>query len=136
MHHAINELRFHLGLTPKETEMEKGIRRLGGNFWGFPDGMDLLGEDQFLYFEIEEGQHHPSTNVLKYWPILEESPSIRIILVQWIRKKPKSPNRWKLAQFVGAKMMLEFPDRFQYVFLQNDDEENYVKLNELKRKIK
>ena len=135
MHPLANEIRLHLGLQSKENEKELGIRCLTGNFWGFPDGMDLLNEESILYYEIEEGQHHPDTNVLKYWPVLDENPSSKIILVQWLRKKPKSPNRWKLAQFVARKIAENLPNRFQYIFLEYDSPNNEAKLKELKNKI-
>jgi hypothetical protein len=132
---SINQIRKSLGLETKEYEKEAGIRAIAGDFWGFPDGKDCLSDNCMLYYEIEDGQHHPDTNVLKYWPILEENPSVTIVLVQWLRSKPKSRNRWKLAQFVARKMVMAFPDRFDYIFLEYDDADNENKLKQLKSRI-
>jgi hypothetical protein len=135
MHPSTNEIRISLGLSTKEYEKEVGIKGISGDFWGFPDGKDSLSNYCSVYYEIEEGQQHPDTNVLIYWPILEENPSITIVLVQWLRSKPKSRNRWKLAQFVARKMVMAFPDRFDYVFLEYDNVDNENKLKQLKSRI-
>lgn len=132
----INKLRGSLEIPEKEKEVEKGIKGKAGFFWAFPDGADDLGNNTSLYFEIEMGQHHPDTNVLKYWPILEENPELKIILIQWIIKKPKSKNRWELSKFIGKKMMDVLKDRFEYYYLEYNDEINIEKLKKLKTFIK
>ena len=114
---------------------EKGIKGKAGFYWGFPDGVDELKENKFIYYEIEDGQQHQCTNVLKCWPLLEEDENIGIILIQWLKKTPKSKNRWELGKFVAKKMELAFPDRFKYVFLELQDESNEEKLQLLKMEL-
>ena len=135
MHTSTNQIRLCLGLQVKESEKEKGIKCLAGDFWGFPDGQDMLINGHTILYEIEEGQQHPCTNVLKYWPVLEENPDMKIILIQWLVKKPKSKNRWQLAKFVANKMLTVFPDRFQYIFLEFDSPDNNIRLEKLKLQI-
>ena len=131
----INLIRIKIGLSPKLGEKEKGIRGIDGFFWGFPDGVDKLSENKFIYYEIEDGQQHQCTNVLKCWPLLEEDENINIILIQWLKKKPRSKNRWELAKFVGEKMEQVLPHRFKYIFLELQDESNEEKLQLLKKEL-
>lgn len=132
---VINSIRVQIGLPIKELEAEKGIKAAEGFFWGFPDGADTLKDGSFIFYEIEEGQQHPSTNVLKYWPVLEENNKMSIILIQWLIRKARSKNRWELSMFTGNKMMQAFPGRFEYVFLMLEDDANKEKLKELKNRI-
>jgi hypothetical protein len=128
----INKLRTSLAIPEQLIEIEKGIKSQEGFFWAFPDGKNKLSNNTYLYFEIEKGQNHPDTNVLKYWPVLEENHELKIILVQWIIKKPRSKNRWELSKFVGAKMENILAGRFNYCFLEYDEETNINKLESLK----
>jgi hypothetical protein len=107
MHLSINWIRITIGLQTKESEIEKGFKCSTGDYWGFCDGNDKLNNSHSIVYEIEEGQQHARTNVLKYPPVLED-PEIKIILIQWLTKTPKSKNRWQLAKFVGTKMTLAF----------------------------
>ena len=135
MHPLTNLIRTRLGLQLKEAEKEQGFKCLEGDYWGFPDGQYMSMSGHTVLYEIEEGQQHPCTNVLKYWPVLEENSSIKIILIQWLTKKLKSKNRWLLAKFVAKKISAAFPNRFEYVFLEFDDSENEMKLEKLKLQI-
>ena len=83
--------------------------------WGTVDF--FCEQDGVLVFlEIEEGQLHPNSNVLKDWPFLEENPDRKILLIQVFRgsKKKASPNRVKLCSFTGRKLEELFPKRFRY----------------------
>lgn len=131
----INSIRIKIGLSPKLEEKEKGIKGKDGFYWGFPDGVDELKENNFIYYEIEDGQQHQCTNVLKCWPLLEEDENINIVLIQWLKKKSKSKNRWELGKFVAKKMVQAFPERFKYVFLELQDESNEEKLQLLKKEL-
>ena len=131
----INSIRIKIGLSPKLEEKEKGIKGKAGFYWGFPDGVDELKENKFIYYEIEDGQQHQCTNVLKCWPLLEEDENINIILIQWLKKKSKSKNRWELGKFVAKKMEHAFPERFKYIFLELQDESNEEKLQLLKKEL-
>lgn len=115
---SINKIRLNLGFPVKENEQEVGIKGRQGFYWGFPDGFDLLPNNWKIYYEIEVGQQHPCTNVLKYWPVLEENKDDKIILIQWLQRKPKSANRWELSKFLGKKMQLDLPFRFKYFFIE------------------
>ncbi len=130
---VINSLRAALGFDPKENEKEKGIRCLEEDFyWAFPDGIDDHHSGWTVMYEVEGGQQHPCTNVLKYWPVLEQDAVLKIRLVHYLVKRPKSRNRWELSKFLGNKMMNAFPDRFDYTFLEIDAAENASKLHALK----
>ncbi len=127
---AINAIRTKLGMATKPVEVEKGIRCKRDSFyWGGPDGADTFHDGWSVFYEIEKGQQHPCTNVLKYWPVMEEDPSLKIILVQWLIQAPKSKNRWELSKFLGDKLMHTFPDRFQYIYLEMDAVANSNKLS-------
>lgn len=128
----INRIRVALSIPENNVEVEKGIKGSAGFYWGFPDGHNVLSENSRLFFEIENGQHHPDTNVLKYWPILEENKDLKIILIQWIIKKPKSRNRWELSKFLGSKMEGLIPDRFLYFFLEYEELSNTEKLRKIR----
>lgn len=105
-----------------------------GFYWGFPDGVNHFGSNS-VNFEIESGQHHPDTNVLKYWPVLEENPLRQIIPIQWLIKKPRSKNRWELSKFVGNKMMQTLGGQFIYISLEYDNEENDLSIAKAKELI-
>jgi len=132
MDQYVVKIRKQIGLQDKVVEYEKGIKGKEGFFWAFPNGFDKIRNDWEIFYEIENGQEHPCTNVLKYWPILEERLNLKILLIQWLIKKPKSRNRWELSKFVASKIIKENPDRFKYVFLEYEDFENQEKLKELK----
>lgn len=135
MHTLTNQIRLKIGLPTKELEKERGIKCLEGNFWGFPDGQDALPDGRVIFYEIEEGQAHPCTNVSKYWPVLEENPEMKIVLIQWLVKKPKSINRWRLAKFLANKMINFFPDRFHYFSLEFDINENRNQIEKIRQQI-
>lgn len=131
----INQIRTNLGIPINPIEKERGIKGNKGFYWGFPDGFNELSENTKVYYEIEYGQNHPNTNVLKYWPILEENEALNIILIQWIIKKPKSKNRWELSKFIGDKMEKTFPKRFTYCFLEYEERSNINELNSIRTHI-
>jgi hypothetical protein len=73
--------------------------------------------DVLILLEVEKGQKHPNTNVLKVWPFLEKHPSIKVLLIQIIRPENDAPkNRIALCKFTGRKLEELFPKRFGYVF--------------------
>ena len=72
-------------------------------------------DDVLILLEVEKGQKHPNTNVLKVWPFLEEYPEQKVLLIQIIRLENKAPkNRLKLCEFTGKKLEELFPNRFRY----------------------
>lgn len=74
-------------------------------------------ENLLVLLEVEKGQKHPNTNVIKVWPYLEENPNLKILLIQIIRQENKAPkNRIALCKYMGKKIESEYPDRFRFVF--------------------
>jgi len=83
--------------------------------WGNVDCFFLENEILIL-MEIEKGQKHPNTNVLKVWPYLEKYPNLKMVLIQLIHPANKAPkNRLKLCVFTGQKLEKLFPDRFRFI---------------------
>lgn len=118
----INRIRKELGISTKLEDKEKGVRGSEGFLWGFPDGYDDLSNEWTLYYEIENRQNHPDTNILKYWPILEGNSSKKIILIQWYLQKSKYINRWELAKFIADKIESHVGSRFKYFVTENEIE--------------
>ncbi|RLJ60770.1 hypothetical protein CLV86_2831 [Lacinutrix venerupis] len=74
-------------------------------------------DNVLVLLEVEKGQKHPNTNVIKVWPYLEENPEIKILLIQIIREENKAPkNRIALCKYMGKKIESQFPNRFRFVF--------------------
>jgi hypothetical protein len=74
-------------------------------------------DDILVLLEVEKGQKHPNTNVLKVWPFLEENPDQKVLLIQLIREENNAPkNRLLLCKHTGRKLMELFPGRFEYVY--------------------
>jgi hypothetical protein len=74
-------------------------------------------ENLLVLLEVEKGQKHPNTNVIKVWPYLEENPNLKILLIQIIRQENKAPkNRIALCKYMGKKIESEYPYRFRFVF--------------------
>jgi len=102
-------------IIARETGVSlQGRKDLG--VWGKTDESSKLSPDRFLFFEIEAGQKHPNTNVLKLWPYLEENPGASVILAQVFVEGSAccDSSRGKLASWLGAKLESIFPDRFRY----------------------
>ena len=85
------------------------------NGWGNAD-LYYFQEDILVLIEIEKGQKHPNTNVIKVWPYLEENPDKKILLIQLIHPNNKAPkNRLALCRFFALRMQEEFAPRFRYI---------------------
>ena len=82
--------------------------------------MFSFGENGYLLLEYENRQNHPSTNVAKLWPWLEENTQRVVILVQ-VYQSEKSSSRKELAEWLGRKMELDLPKRFAYVKREQDN---------------
>ncbi len=110
-------------------EFEKKEFKL--NCWGQAD-FYCLHEGVLVLLEIEKGQKHPNTNVLKVWPYLDEYPEKKILLIQLIREENRAPkNRLNLCKFTGKKLEEMYAGRFSYV---NYDWSVNI-LNDLQREI-
>ena len=80
------------------------------------DGWVRLTERYWLILEVEEEQHHPSTNVLKLWPFLEKRPELSVILahVFFATSRAANSSRGELATWLGNRMESSLDGRFQY----------------------
>jgi hypothetical protein len=70
-----------------------------------------------IVFEIEYGQSHPNTNVIKIWPYLDKTKNEKIFLIHVIVPHPDkkiSPNRINLCDFAANKICANHPKRFKY----------------------
>lgn len=111
-----------------KTSFEKGTFVLSQ--WGVSERYVKLGGQSYLLLEVETSQKHPSTNVAKIWPYLEENPDARIFLIQaYFQSSPGcSSNRGKIATWLGRKMEKLLEGRFRYFRLVIDgagrDKEN------------
>lgn len=101
--------------------LERGLGlkfTLGGTLsgWGTADGWQTLRNGARIALEVEDQQGHPSTNVLKYWPWLDERPSERLLLIQvfgpWSRGRIS--NRGRLATWIGSRIEAQCGGRFHY----------------------
>jgi len=91
-----------------------GKKRLDG--WGEVDCYSELSPSRYLILEVESGQHHPNTNVLKLWPYLDAHPDLSITLAHAFIQGSRCCNssRGNLATWLGVKLESFFPDRFDY----------------------
>lgn len=101
--------------------------------WGEVDNWCKLGENCFLFIEVETSQKHPCTNVLKIWPSLESKKTFRIFLIQTFFSYSPGlySNRGKLSLWTGAQFENLYPNRFRYrriVFDEISDDKFYKDL--------
>ena len=115
-----------------KIEFENFEYRLDG--WGEADNYCQLDNNTFVFIECERSQKHPNTNVLKYWPFLEENNSFKLILFHYFFPENKAPkNRVRLCQFTASRIESVLTGRFQYVHLGNDLEQIANTLKEQKK---
>ena len=75
--------------------------------WGLADFRYDLG-DCSLVLEIETRQHHPNTDVLNYWPWLEDNQSARLFLLHVFQSTaPANSSRQRLAEWLARRMELD-----------------------------
>lgn len=112
-----NSISQTFGITFKNEEFSLGK-------WGDVDNWCELSYDTIVLLECEKAQKHPTTNVLKLYPFLEENPQVNVILIHYFSPENKVPkNRMKLCHFMGGKLEKEFGERFRYVLLKCSIEE-------------
>ncbi len=88
--------------------------------WGSSDFYCYNG-DVLVLLEVEKGQKHPNTNVLKVWPYLEQNEKEKILFIHVIRPENNAPkNRLGLCTFTGEKLEVIFKRRFAYVFINGN----------------
>jgi hypothetical protein len=102
--------RLNRALTINLTYAERC--RLGG--WGEAD-FGWEADRGHVAAEVETSQHHPSTNVLKFWPWLLENPTARVFLLHVYQPGSRQDSsRQRLAQWVGERMERSLRGRFVY----------------------
>jgi len=84
--------------------------------WGKVDRAAKLNSKALVFVEVECGQTHPDTNVLKVWPYLERKKKLRIFLVQCylLESRALRGSRRRLAGWIGGKMEELLKNRFFY----------------------
>ncbi len=116
-----------LGVSFKNEEFSLGK-------WGDVDNWTQFTDDTLILIECEKGQKHPTTNVLKLYPYLEENLRVNIILFHYFYPENKTPkNRLALCNYLGIKMEQQFEERFQYISLRCNINEISDKLREQKK---
>jgi len=105
--------------------------------WGEGDFYCRSGEI-LVFLEVEKSQNHPNTNVLKYWPFLDEHPDQKVLLIQMIIKGKKkiSPNRIKLCKFMGKKLETLLQERFKYHFMIWNEDKLKSEVNQINEKLR
>lgn len=86
------------------------------------DGWVRLSSGWLLILEVEDQQTHPTTNVLKLWPYLEQQPNASVVLIHVYFPKSRAfaSSRSTLATWLGKKLEEIFPSRFAYRRLDID----------------
>lgn len=112
-------------------ESERRVRDAVSNLIGYPfenrlpqlgtservDGWLVFNENNWLILELEEGQKHPTTNVLKLLRFLSDNRKISIILahVYFPNSYAVDDSSGGLATWLGQQMERHYlPERFYY----------------------
>lgn len=85
--------------------------------WGSIDASFNVRHNRWLLVEVEAGQHHPNTNVLKLWPTLEATPELSILLIHAFCTDAlaRYSSRGNLALWLAARMKKDMGLRFSYL---------------------
>jgi len=132
---------FVLSKLSRRLDIKFKKRKPNLKGWGRPDGYAIV-DGVSLFVEIENTQKHPDTNVLKYWPFLEEEGTEKMILVHVFSSQSPgvSGSRSSLAEWVAKKICSKFGDKFKYfriIFRMPEEEiEGLEKLSHLIRRLK
>ena len=111
------------------------LDELNLNGWGRVDFFSYY-KNILVLMEVEKGQKHPNTNVLKLWPYLEENPGQKILLIHVIRSDNQAPkNRLALCEFTGEKLEKMFKGRFAYKYIKGNPSDNPKVNDEIRRKL-
>jgi hypothetical protein len=84
--------------------------------WGKVDRCHLVNSNILIFLEIEIGQSHPDTNVLKVWPYLRQNRRVHVFLIQVISSKCLNDYRSRvlLSEWTGNELKKQFHRRFHY----------------------
>jgi hypothetical protein len=103
---ALNQIERAAGVA-----FERGGRIAVGQ-WSYADCRHAFTADRCVFIEVERAQKHPTTNVVKYWPWLEDDVSRTMILIHLF---DRNTSRRSLARWLGVKMETELAGRFRYL---------------------
>lgn len=115
------------------------IKFTGHNYttkWGKADDYAEVGSNCILILEVEQGQNHPHTNVLKLWPLLQCEKNIEVILAQVFFQDSKGTkgSRRLLHDWIVETMRKKMTKRFKYCRLEINDNFDRVKgIGELRK---
>lgn len=86
------------------------------NTWGKSECFARLGQHSYLVLEVETSQKHPTTNVAKLWPFLDENPATHIFLIHayFQGSVGRESSRGRIAAWLGRKMEEILEERFRY----------------------
>ena len=103
-------------LLAKELDISFQDHKLNLDSWGQVDNWAKLNSKAFVFLEVEGGQKHPCTNVLKVWPYIEKKKKLGIFLIHCFLPKTPSTNssRRRLAEWIVVKLEKMFKNRFLY----------------------
>ncbi|MCK4788145.1 MAG: hypothetical protein KAV87_30660 [Desulfobacteraceae bacterium] len=107
--------------------------------WGKVDRVAKVCSNKHVFLEVENGQAHPDTNVLKVWPYLRENRRVRIFLIQAFSPKclEKSRARVHLSEWTAHEIEKRFTRRFNYCKITFSGDTNKIdKSKSLKKKLK
>ncbi len=84
--------------------------------WGSCDRHWRLPSGWYVLLEVERSQKHPSTNVAKIWPWLEEHGEARALLIHYFFEwsPGRASSRGRIAAWLGARMQRDLAGRFLY----------------------
>jgi len=83
--------------------------------WGQADCYCEQTNGNCVILEAERGQKHPTTNVAKLWPWLEEDVRRHAMLIHVFFEPNAAPhNRRLVTQWLGERMARDLADRFAY----------------------
>jgi hypothetical protein len=90
--------------------------------FGRVDRSARVGPNAFIAIEVETSQLHACTNVLKFWPLLESKPGLRLYLLHAFVHggRAATSNRRKLATFAAKTMESTLGERFRYAQFEVD----------------
>lgn len=103
-------------LVGKTIGVKFGDARRSFAPWSQFDRCLELQPHRWLVLDVEGAQNHPTTNVLKAWPLLEDSPQLAIFMVHVFLADAQTLNssRARLAYWLGEKMESLLAPRFLY----------------------
>jgi len=124
----LNQRRLRTKFTGKKYHMP----------WGEADDFAEIRTNCLVFLEVERSQNHTTTNVLKYWPLLQDRHKLKIVLAHafFRNSRAQSGARYELTGWVARKMESKLKTRFTYCRLIISDDFSRVRgIGKLKQAI-